>query len=193
MRSGLTWVLTAPLLAVGVLTGHSLAYALTVFAPHERAHVLEESGHAYLHHATLLVAVCFSLAAAAFVSRALAVARGRRNRPVPAPVFAVLPPVAFLAQEYLERLLHSGELAWATALQPAVLVGLVLQIPIALATLALARTLAELADSVGRSFAQEPPKRLVTPLFLVPVSVDAPLLRSVDSRGWTERGPPARF
>lgn len=191
MRSVFTWAITAPLLAVGVLTGHSLGYALAVSDPHERAHALEESGHAYLDHAPLLVAVCLTLAAATLASRALAVARGRRGGAVPARVFAVLPPVAFLAQEYLERALHSGELAWATAAQPAVLVGLTLQLPIALATLMLARALAELADAVGRSLAPEPLQCLVTPLLPVPLSVDAPLLRGVDGRGWSERGPPA--
>lgn len=192
VRSGLTWALTAPLLAVGVLSGHSLAYWLAVSDAHQRAHALEQSGHAYLEHAPLLVAVGLTLTAAAFVSRLLAVARGAGRHPTPAWVFAALPPLAFVVQEYLERLLHSDVASWATVLQLPVLIGLALQLPIALAVLAVARALATLADVVGRTLASASLQLVVSPLVPCPVSVDAPLLRVADGRGWSERGPPAR-
>jgi hypothetical protein len=193
VRNGLAWALTAPLLAVGVLSGHSLGYGLAVADAHERAHALEESGHAYLDHAPLLVAICLTLAATAFASRILAAARGRRAASTPAWIFAALPPLAFLAQEYLERLVHTGEVGWATVLQPPVLIGLSLQLPIALAVLSVARSLAAFADAVGRSLVPEPPRPLAALLLPCPVPVDAPLLCSVDGRGWSQRSPPHRL
>lgn len=191
VRSGLTWALTAPLLAVGVLSGHSLAYWLAVSDAHERVHVLDASGHAYLEHAPLAVAVCLTLAAASLVSRVLAVARGAGRQATPAWVFAALPPLAFLSQEYLERLVHAGGVSWATALQPPVLIGLALQLPIALAALSVARALAALADVLGRTLAAEPLQLVVSPLLPCRAPVDAPFLRTVAGRGWSERGPPA--
>jgi hypothetical protein len=194
VRNGLTWVLTAPLLAVGVLAGHSLGYTLAVSDAHERAHTLDQSGHAYLDQAPLVVAICLTLAAGAFASRVVAVAGGRRGAAsTPAWIFAALPPLAFLAQEYGERVLHSGEVDWATGLQPAVLLGLSLQLPIALAVLSVARALAALADAVGRSLAPEPRRPVVALLLPVPVPVDAPLQCGVHGRGWSQRGPPHRL
>jgi hypothetical protein len=62
--------------------------------------------------------------------------------------FALLAPAAFVVQEHLETLLHTGAAPFGTALQPTFLPGLLLQIPFALAGYAIARALVRLADGV---------------------------------------------
>jgi hypothetical protein len=62
--------------------------------------------------------------------------------------FALLAPAAFVVQEHLETLLHTGAAPFGTVLQPTFLPGLLLQIPFALAGYAIARALVRLADGV---------------------------------------------
>jgi hypothetical protein len=192
VRYGLTWVLTAPLLVIGLLAGHSLGYRWAIADADERAHALEASGHGYLAYAPLVVAVGLSLVVVAFAARVQAFIRGDRVREAPPWLFALLPALAFLAQEYVERALHAGSFVWATALEPAVLSGLVLQIPIALIALVVARALARLAEVVARALGEEPRAR-VTDFFLSSSLTVVPLPPvRVAGRGWSERGPPAR-
>jgi hypothetical protein len=192
VRSALTWISTAPLLVIGLLAGHSLGYRLAVADAHERAHLLEESGHGYLAYAPLVVAVGLSLVVVAFAARVRAFVRGDQVREAPPWLFALLPPLAFLAQEYVERALHTHGFTWASALEPAVLTGLVLQIPIALIALAVARALARLAKVVARALGDARRARIAS--LLLPGSYELEPLPSarVAGRGWSERGPPAR-
>jgi hypothetical protein len=62
--------------------------------------------------------------------------------------FALLAPAAFVVQEHLETLLHTGAAPFGTVLQPTFLAGLLLQIPFAVAGYAIARSLIRLADGV---------------------------------------------
>jgi hypothetical protein len=62
--------------------------------------------------------------------------------------FALLPPAAFVLQEHIETVVHTGASPFATALHPTFLAGLLLQIPFALAGYSIARGLVRLADGV---------------------------------------------
>ena len=62
--------------------------------------------------------------------------------------FALLAPAAFVLQEHLETLLHTGAAPFGTVLHPTFLAGLLLQIPFALTGYAIARALVRLADGV---------------------------------------------
>ena len=97
MRHVLAWLFTLVLAAAGTLLAHAAAYLATG----------EEPGplHAYLGHTPQLLVILATLAAVS-----LAATRGAANPPAwPFPVLAV---GAFVAQEHLERLLHTGELPW---------------------------------------------------------------------------------
>ena len=118
-------------------------------------------------------------------------ARGSRSTSSPPWLVALVPPVAFLAQEVLERVLHTGHLHASALLQPAVLIGLALQLPIALIVLGLVWLLAEGADAVGRALGTRPPTRLAEIVFFAPAERAVVPVRAVASRGWSERGPPS--
>ena len=74
--------------------------------------------------------------------------RGRVATPAP-PLFALLPPFAFVVQEHLERLLHTGELPLGAALEPTFALGILLQVPFAVLAWILARALLVVARTVG--------------------------------------------
>ena len=125
MRRLLIWLLTLALTAAGVLAAHAVAYRVTGTG--------SEGVHGYLEHAPQLLAVLvtLTLGALAFTSRAT----GLRAWPFPALALA-----GFVVQEHVERLLHTGELPWLLT-RPVFLVGLALQIPVALCSWLLARRL----------------------------------------------------
>jgi hypothetical protein len=121
----LAWLLTVALTAAGVLVAHAVAYRVTGTAPGDL--------HGYLAHAPQLVAVIVTIALGALALSS----RSPRTRLWPFPALALL---GFVAQEHVERLLHTGQLPWLGS-HPAFLVGLALQLPVALAVWVLARFL----------------------------------------------------
>jgi hypothetical protein len=171
VRRAAAWLLTLPVAGLGVLVGHELAYRI--------------SGtplggvHGYLDHAPqmMLVLATVAVAAAAFPSRAGGVPR----LPVASIAF-----VAFIAQEHLERLAHTGELPWLLT-DRSFLVGVVVQIPVALACLALARLGAGPAPRSRRAPPRLPAVELALTLFVPPPFQPAPVPAA---RG---RAPPPRF
>ena len=123
-RRMLAWLLVTPLAAAGVLAAHALAYALTGTDPGPE--------HDYLGHAPQVVGLLASLAV-------LGLALQERSlRPQSARWVAPVAPVAFVCQEHLERLAHTGELPWLLT-TPTFLVGLALQLPVAVACVLLVR------------------------------------------------------
>jgi hypothetical protein len=186
----LSWVLTAPLLVLSLLAGHSLGYRWAVADPHARAHLLQDSGHGYFAYAPLLIAVGLTLIAAALAARIRSAARGDRTGGSPPWVYALLPPIAFVVQEFVERFLHSGHVHAGTLAEPAVLIGLVLQLPLAVIALGLAWLLAQAADQLGEAIAERPRNRLAG--IALPRPAEDPLLPAfaVATQGWSQRGPP---
>jgi hypothetical protein len=191
VKTAITWLLTAPLLVIGLLAGHAAGYRWALPDPHQRAHALEESGHAYSAYVPIVVAVALTLVAAALIVRIRAVVRGEQRGLAPPPwLLALLPPAAFLFQEFLERWLSTGHVHLATLWAPAVLIGLQLQIPFALLALAVARLLSRAADAIGRAIAAGLEPVRVGLSLLVPAGVGALSPARTASRGWSERGPP---
>ncbi len=126
-RRLLAWGLVTPVAAAGILVAHALAYRLTGTAP--------GPVHGYLEHGPQVLAILatIGLVGLAFQERSL----GRRS-----PwAFALVAPLGFVAQEHLERLAHTGELPWLFT-TPTFLLGLALQVPIALLGVRAARRLA---------------------------------------------------
>jgi hypothetical protein len=164
------WLLTVALTAAGVLVAHAVAYRATGTAPGDL--------HGYLSHAPQLVAVVVTIALGALALWS----RSPRVRLWPFPALALL---GFGAQEHVERLLHTGQLPWLGT-QPAFLVGLALQLPVALAVWLLARFL--LHAVAEKSPRPAPPRVSGLVLVLEPV---VPLLPTGRSRlAATARAPP---
>jgi hypothetical protein len=170
MNGRLSLVLTAPLLVLSLLVGHSLGYRWAVADPHARAHLLEESGHGYFSYAPLVIAVGFTLIAAALAARIRAAARGDRMGGSPPWVFGLLLPIAFVVQEFAERLLHSGHVHPGTLAEPWLL--------------------AQAADQLGYAMAERPRNRLAG--LSLSSSAEDRLLPAfaVSTQGWSQRGPP---
>jgi hypothetical protein len=189
MRRHLVWASTAPLMVAGLFAGHSLGFRLAAPEAHERADALGQSGHAYLDLAPLALAVCLGLLLAALLFRAVAGFRDEPRRPAPSRSLIVLPPLAFVVQEHLERLLYSGEVPWTVGLEPSFLFGLALQLPFALAALLIAWLLDSVAHVVGRALAASAPS-VRFPLVPIPVrATGAPRVVGL-ARGYGERAPP---
>jgi hypothetical protein len=131
--------LSVPLAALGCLAGHAAGYAI-VGTSRQDAHI-----HGYLSFAPQFVAICAALVA---VAAGLRLSGRLRGHPAAWP-FALLAPIAFCAQELIERLV-AGLPAHAV-LEPAVLVGLVAQLPVAFVAYFAARALLRVTDAASRA------------------------------------------
>jgi hypothetical protein len=149
------WLLSLPVALAGSAAAHALAYQLVEPDAHERAHLLAASGHGYLGQLRVLAAAAVALALAGFVRQAALAAHGREAAGPPL-VVALVPPLAFVLQEHLERALHGGAFPLGAVLEPTFLVGLALQLPFALLALGLAWLLVRTAAAVGRLLATPP-------------------------------------
>ena len=81
-------------------------------------------------------------------------------------------------------------MGWATAFQPAVLLGLYAQVPFALLAFLVARALASLADVVALAIGSAPADPVGVLPLLAPVSALLLPASCVAGRGYGERGPP---
>jgi hypothetical protein len=158
-----------PVLAAGVLVSHALAYRLTA-SPTDRF-------HAYLEHApqVLLVLALCGIVLGGF---------GRRREAPAAYAFPLIAVTTFAVQEHLERLVHEGTVPFLLT-SPAFVVGLVLQVPVALGASALARWLLAVASDAP------PPRLALRPRFDVPlVAAPASALGSAEPPAALGRDPP---
>ena len=150
------WLLSLGLAAAGSLAAHGAAYRVAEPHADRREHLLEETGHGYLDPA-LVGSLCVALIVVGFAGRVLA-RTGRADRP-PLWLFALAPPLGFALQEHAERALHHDTLLLA-ALEPAFLVGLLLQLPLALVALLAARALLAAAADLARHIGCPPRPKL---------------------------------
>ena len=142
----LAWTLVAPLLALATIAGHQAGYRIAVPDATQRADLLAHDGHGYFAYLPLITGALVALTVLALATRA----RGRGRSSLPAWLAAALPPLGFVLQETLERLLgghHEGVASMVH--EPAFLTGLALQLPFALLALLLARRLQRLADTIA--------------------------------------------
>jgi hypothetical protein len=126
-RRMLAWLLVTPVAATGVLGAHAVSYWLTG--------TTAGSIHAYLGHVPQVVAVLASIGLVG-----LAVQERSFGR-LPLWPFALVGPLGFTCQEHVERLAHTGELPFLLT-TPSFAVGLVLQLPVALLCVRVARHVA---------------------------------------------------
>lgn len=169
MRRTLTWLIALPFAAASVLLGHAIAYGVTGTPT--------GGMHDYLAHAPQVVFILASLA----VLGLAADTRARRHSPVP---LATLGIGAFVAQEHVERLIHTGHLPFLFA-SPVLWLGIALQLPLAIAIWFIARRLAEDIATPARRTARRLPRfaQLIVPLVLLPVA-------ATPGAAFPARGPP---
>jgi hypothetical protein len=190
-RRGVVWLLTLPLAVVGSQLGHALAYRLITPNEAVREHELTATGHAYLAYLPGALAICSVLVVVALAVELAHVLTDRRPvRPSALP-FAVLAPAIFAFQEHFERLMHDGVFPWDAVAQPTFVVGLLLQLPFAVAAYLVARLLLGVVRSLGRLLSVPPRARALT------TAQPRPRARLVVPRvpvlalGYGSRGPPA--
>ncbi len=172
-RRMLAWLLVTPLAAVGVLAAHAAAYTVTGSDPGPE--------HEYLGHAPQVGGL---LATLALLGLAL---QERSLRPRSARWVAPIAPLGFVCQEHLERIAHTGELPWLLT-TPTFLVGLALQLPVAVACVLLVRRVTGTLDAPATRLGPPPaPGGAWLPL---PARADR-MPPTVDAPRRTGRAPPA--
>lgn len=172
VRRTLTWLMLLPFAAASVLTGHAIAYR----AVGMRAGDL----HSYLAHAPQIVLI---LATVALLGLA-ADSRARRTSPVPLASLAI---VAFVVQEHLERLIHTGQIPFLLT-SPVLWLGIVLQIPLAVVVWIVAR---RVADDIAAPRRRGVPRVARFAQFLTGTARQP--AGSVSALAPLGRGPPASF
>lgn len=149
MRRALAYVITAPLVLLGVLMAHQASY-IAVAGHDDASLLLARTGHGYLAHAPLGIAVALAVVFAAIVFDGLrASLRATDGVELPLWPFAVAGPAAFFIQEHLERLLADGTIPWTASLEPTFILGILLQAPAAALTYAVATRLMRSAHRVA--------------------------------------------
>jgi hypothetical protein len=152
-----------PLAAAGTLAGHAAGYALVGSSRRDAF------AHGYLGYAPQFLALCVAVLVLALALRATGRLQGR---PAAWP-FALIPPVAFLAQELIERLVVG--LPAHAVLEPAVYVGLAAQVPIALAGFLAAHTLLRAVDEATSGLVARPSFALRPTPIPAPAGAHAPV------------------
>jgi hypothetical protein len=190
VRRLLAWLVVIPLSLGGAQLAHAFDYWLVAPSAHERSELLAGSGHAYFAYLPFAVALLGAMLVAALVAVGWQSGRGRRVIATDGRLLATLPLATFALQEYLERHLHDGAFPWLAFAEPTFVVGLVLQLPFALAAYAVARVLVRAAEAIGAALVRRRAARPTsTVAMLAPVSA---LLwpRSPLAGGRPSRGPP---
>lgn len=169
---------------------HAAAYRLVAPGMHEHHHHM--SGVGGFAHLRFCVALCLTVVLLAVGASFLGRARRVRRLAPPLWLFALLPPVGFAVQEHLERLLHTGALPYGASLETVFLVGILLQLPFALAAYLAARAFVSLAVAVAARLRAVYRPRLVSLAITVPVALRLTVPRGlVLSGSLGGRAPPA--
>ena len=190
--SRLSWLVAVPLMVAGSFAARAASY---VCLPQNGG----ETGNEAAEHVQagargvqwpLALGVVAALVCVALVLQVIRLVSDRQARPVSAWAFFWLPPLAFVGQEIVERVMQGG-----VDLGPGVLshaaVGLALQLPFALVALALAFLLLAAATRIAETIRAERP---VSRLAIAPVQAlldrcELPA-RWLFPRGHPQRGPP---
>jgi len=182
-RGRLAWLLSVPLVAAGGYAAHAIAHGL-VAGGGAHHHVHAAGG---ISHWIVCAIAGGAVALAVFAAGALTSFRTGRAAATPLWIFALLPPVGFLAQEQLGSALGDG-----SAFGPTLLIGLVLQVPLALALYTLVRALTHGAARLGRvSALPAAPLRAPRSLPCLTLTAFAPPRLAPLALCDAERGPPA--
>lgn len=153
MRRVLAYLITMPLVLVGLLVAHQAGYFLVLGTGAE--HRLADTGHGYLADMPNALLACFGTTLLLILIDAIWASRsGRSATTLPTWPFLFVGPLTFAFQEHAERFVHDGQFPWTAALEPTFIVGLALQIPTSLLIYVLARQLISQATSAIATLVQ---------------------------------------
>jgi hypothetical protein len=184
----IAWAVAAPLALAGAQLAHECAYRLAAPDAHQREALLRSTGHGYLAYVPVGTAVLALLLFAGLVAAGEAGRRGRAVRPPARWPFALLPFLIFATQEHLETAVHSGGFQ-SVVHERTFLLGMALQLPVAVLAYGVARLLLRVAQTLGHALAP-PPAFSMRPTQAW--TLDSPGLprQLVFVRGRPARGPP---
>jgi hypothetical protein len=172
VRRTLTWLVTLPFAAASVLIGHAIAYRMVGMPTDDL--------HNYLAHAPQIVLILVTIALVGLAGDS----RARRQSPAPLASLGIL---AFVAQEHVERLIHTGQLPFLLT-NPVLWLGIALQVPLAIAVWIVARRVAEdIAAPERRTVVR------VAHFALDLIAIVTRLAPAVAVAAHPGRGPPAPF
>ena len=136
------WSVGLSLAFVGSQIAHALTYAAVAPDANRRAQLLEQSGHSYFAYHPFVWGLLVALLG--LVARV--VVTERRSAALGWPI-ALLPALAFVVQEHLERLEHQVQFPWHALVEPTFLPGLVLQLPLGILAYVVARLAARCGEA----------------------------------------------
>lgn len=192
MHRRLPWIIALPLMVAGSVGAHIVARIVT------GAHVSEGSRESaerastgMAGHTVMLVGIVAALTFVACVMRLVSIIRRRPGSGTSPGFFFVLPPLAFVLQEIVERLLHAEAAPFQSAFEPRFLMGLALQIPFGLVALLAARILLRVAARIARALSPSPfiPLGRRSPVARQPTVCELPRIPAL-ALGYPQRGPP---
>ena len=190
----LGWAASLSVCVAGWLIAHALAYRLVAFGDGRHGEVVEASGHGHLAFSPHLMAVSAAVLLLASAGAAVAGAMHRTRPAVPAAPFALLPVLDFVCHTVLESLQQAGELSAGAPLERVFLLGLALQMPLALGALLATRAAQAWAEGLGRGLTPRWRPRALAPalpaLVRLLLGTDHRPTMSALASGCAERGPP---
>jgi hypothetical protein len=192
VRPFVAWSLTLPALLVTEHAGHVLVHRIEERDAHAREQLLAQTGHGYMSSLEAFVGLCVVLVAAGLAGRVVAGFRNRPLRRLPTWWCAGLPAVAFLLQEEVGRFLQTGGVERATAFEPVLAFGALLQVAGGLLCVLLVRKLLLAAHSAGRALARSSARRARLAAIAVELrcpQFEQPRLLTL-AHGAGERAPP---
>jgi hypothetical protein len=192
MRRRLPWLLALPVMAAGSLAAHSMSYLfVSARAAEGGGEPSERAGTGGASYLVLFLGLLVAMAVVAACARLLLARRRPRAFELSPRVFFVLPPLAFAAQEFAERLLRAEAFPFQAALEPRFLLGLLLQLPFGLLALLVARALLRVVERLVRALARARALRLrATPSWSPRQAHALPRIPAL-ALGYSQRGPPS--
>jgi hypothetical protein len=193
-RGPLVSAASSSVCVAGWLIAHALAYRLIASGDESSGALVERTGHGHLAFSPYLIGLSATVLLLALAAAVVAGATRRTPPVVPVAPYVLLPLLDFVSHTVFESM-HDGHVASvATALEPVFLVGLALQVPLALAALLLARAALAWAEGLGRGLTPRWRPRplalaLPAPPRLLIGTEHRPIIPALSS-GCAERGPP---
>jgi hypothetical protein len=190
----LVWAASLSVCTAGWLIAHSLAYRLSASGDESSGALVERTGHGHLAFSPSLIALSAAVLLLALAGAVVAGATRRTRPAVPLAPYILLPLVDFAGHTVLESTRDGHVDSAGAALEPVFLVGLALQVPLALLAALLVRAALVWAEGLGRGLT---PRCGLRPLAAA-VAAPPRLLLGVEHRpsipalasGCAQRGPP---
>ncbi len=150
MRRFAAVALAVPLMALGVVAAHWVAYLIAVPDAGSRSTLLAATGHAYAAWLPMAVGALGSLAVLLLGALILGGGSSLKRVRLRPGLFLALPPIAFALQEHAERLRVGYGSPWHVWQEPTFWRGLLLQLPFGLVAYLIATLLLRTARAIER-------------------------------------------